>query len=123
MSSLFLIPNTAPPQIDYCNGCDADLSRVRCHCNDEALCDDCNCYHRPSEDCAEAAREALPRAGARLDKARFAFNALCAVPGKIDEAEFARWEARLKTADTAYRALIELATGEAAGTVALRLAA
>lgn len=40
-----------PCQTDYCNGCETDLSRGRCHCDDAELCGSCRSYHRPSEDC------------------------------------------------------------------------
>ena len=55
---------------DICSGCDADLSRTRCHCDDEERCGECRLYHRPSEDCEAVAREyaAIARRANRWDE-------------------------------------------------------
>ena len=90
---------------------------------DDILCSDCREYHHPDLECVDAAREALPRAGARLDKARARFAEVSNAPGAVDEREFAKRQDSYLAAKKAYSALLELATGEAADTVWMRLAA
>lgn len=125
--SAWLHPND-PSAPAGCDGCDADLDRYRCQCDSEELCRTCRSMHRPSEDCAAAARAMLPRAGARLDAANEKIAMLNKALGTgadpaLFEREYGRAEDRKQRADKAYRALLEIATGEDVATLADRLAA